>query len=74
MPSPIHSGFRAFSSLVVSMSGVESLYWTPRFVWVNHCEHAKPVRLTRSRLVGHPRDMNVFKVADAVTEQGRAKK
>ncbi len=60
------SGFRAFSSFVTSMSGIESLRWTPRFVWVSHCEQDKPVRLTRSRLPGAPEVIGAFALADLV--------
>lgn len=61
---PPQSGFRAFSSFITSMSGVESLRWTARFVWVSHCERGV-VRMARSR-VADPANMGAFTLADLV--------
>lgn len=67
---PPQSGFRAFSTFITSMSGVESLRWTARFVWVNHCERGV-VRLTRSRLSSTPENLTAFKLADLVGEAAK---
>ncbi len=59
------SGFRAFSGFITSMSGVQSLRWSSRFVWVKRCEHDKEARVAR-RLIPDPQNMGAFKLADLI--------
>lgn len=66
---PTHSqssGFRAFPVFVTSISGVSSIRWSPRFVWVDCCNREKAVRLSRVRLKSPPEVVGAFHLADLI--------